>query len=136
MITAVDTSVLLDLLIEQAPHGKASLDALRKAGGQGRLIICETVVAEIWPSLRSPETVAEFLEALNLDFVPSTLEVAQRAGNTYTQYLANKGMAKRVLPDFLVAAHALMFADSLLARDRGYYRTYFSDLHLVEPQTP
>jgi len=60
--------------------------------------------------------------------------VAQRAGQIYTQYLANKGKARRVLPDFLVAAHAQEFADALLARDRGYYRTYFADLRLIDPQ--
>ena len=100
---------------------------------RGRLIVSETVVAEIRPSLASREEVEAFLMDLNLEFVSSSLESGLLAGTTYQKYLENKGQAKRVLPDFLVAAHASCFADCLLARDRGYYREYFSDLVLIEP---
>jgi predicted nucleic acid-binding protein len=133
MTTAVDTSVLLDILVDDARFGSASAAALRAARKNGRLVVCETVVAELRPALTSDGELEEFLDDMSLEFVPSDRAVAIRAGKTYLEYLGNKGTAKRVLPDFLVAAHAVRFADSLLARDRGYYRQYFKDLQVSSP---
>lgn len=48
-------------------------------------------------------------------------------------YLQRGGKRGRVVPDFLIADHAQLHADGLLARDRGYYPDYFSNLNLLAP---
>jgi hypothetical protein len=89
-------------------------------------------MAEITPALESSDLVV-FLLDWGIQFIPTSQAAAILAGEMYRAYLNRKGNAKRVLPDFLIGAHALHHSGRLLARDRGYYRDYFSDLVLVEP---
>ncbi|MGA2765058.1 MAG: PIN domain-containing protein [Spirochaetia bacterium] len=134
MITAVDSSVILDVLTSDSAHAGASLGALRKSSLEGRLIIGECVVAEILPAFEDPELFESFLQDWGLEFVPSTLRSATTAGRMLRQMLVpKKGRKGRILADFLIGAHALEMADRLLARDRGYLRDYFADLVLWDP---
>jgi len=133
MTTAIDTSVLLDILLDDPTFARLSEQSIIQARKLGRLIVCETVIAELRPALTSDEELSRFLDDLGLEFLASTRETGFLAGSIYQNYLKNKGQAKRVLPDFLVAAHAQLFADVLLARDRGYYREYFHNLKVVSP---
>lgn len=52
----------------------------------------------------------------------------------YADYLKNRGNVRRVVPDFLIGAHAATAGFSLLARDRGYYRSYFRDMDVIVAQ--
>lgn len=133
MMTAVDTPVLLDILLADPRFCQSSEEKLRKARQQGRVIVCETVIAEISPVFTSRMDLKSFLEETGIEFEPSIFETALLAGEMFKNYLMNKVTAKRVLPDFLVASHAVTSSASLLARDRGYYREYFKDLKLIDP---
>jgi len=134
MITAVDSSVILDVLTGGADHAAASLAALRTASREGRLIVSESVVAEIRPAFEDGARFEEFLGDWGLEFVPSTLRSAAVAGEMLRQMLVRKKRREgRILPDFLIGSHALEHADRLLARDRGFLRDYFADLVLWDP---
>lgn len=132
MVTAVDTSVLLDVLLNDPRHAQASLTALRRAAAEGSLVLSETALAEIVPVLK-PGDLPQFLADWKLTFLPSTLAVAVLAGEMFRTYLDRGGKRGRVVPDFLIAAHAQQLADRLLARDRGYCRDYFTQLTLWDP---
>ena len=132
MVTAVDSSVLLDVLLNDPQHAPASMKALRQAAGEGSLILCDIVLAEVAPTL-APADMTQFLSDWNLTFVPSSLPSATLAGEMFRTYLQRGGNRGRVVPDFLVAAHAQTLAERLLARDRGYYRDYFTQLKLWDP---
>ena len=133
MSTLVDTSVLLDILVDDKRFAESSELLLRKCRNKGRLVICEVVLAEIRPALESEAELSSFCEDIGLEFEACPLEAASLAGAMYARYLANKGTAKRVLPDFLVGAQAQVGGQILLARDRGYYREYFKDIELLDP---
>jgi predicted nucleic acid-binding protein len=78
MRTALDTSVMLDILGNDPVHAGPSEAALRKAARDGALVVCETVVAELGPVL-GPDGVLQFLDEARILFVPTSLEAANHA---------------------------------------------------------
>ncbi|MBA3393303.1 MAG: type II toxin-antitoxin system VapC family toxin [Deltaproteobacteria bacterium] len=132
MRTALDSSVLLDVIVDDPKFASGSERALRTASVEGGLVIGECVLAEIRPALSEAE-LEELLADWNIDFVASSKASSLVAGAMFERYLRRRRRAERVLPDFLIGAHALHNADRLLARDRGYYRDYFKGLVLLEP---
>jgi predicted nucleic acid-binding protein len=133
VISALDTSVILDVLAGDSRFADSSMQAIREVRSQGRLIACECVLAEVFPALRDEREVVEFMLDWQIHFVPLSQESALLAGKHFSAYLKRGGTQKRVLPDFLIGAHAKLHADRLVARDRGYLRDYFADLELIDP---
>lgn len=134
MRTAVDTSVLLDVVVDDPHFAERSEAALRQASRKGPLVIGGCVLAEIRPAF-APGDIDDFLADWQIEFIASTRESALEAGEMFERYLERRHApgSGRVVADFLVGAHAVAAADQLLARDRGYYRDYFEKLRLVEP---
>ena len=135
MITAVDTTVILDVVVNDSRFESASEEALRQAATEGKLVVCDCVVAEVFPAIGDINRFAQFFEDWQFEYSPISYESALLAGRYFSAYLGRGGDAKRVLPDFLIGAHASYAADRLLARDRGYLRDYFTSLSLWNPSS-
>lgn len=132
MITAVDTSVLIDVLFADPRHGQQSLARLRKSFNEGSLVICGIVYAELAPRFPSKRELDQTLSDHGIALVSMGAEAAYLAGRQWLLYRQAGGPHDRALPDFLIGAHALLTADRLLTRDGGFYREYFADLALLE----
>jgi len=63
MITAVDTNVVLDVLIPGQPCGESSKKLLDHHLANGKLIICEVVYAELASSFTSEKELKQFQDA-------------------------------------------------------------------------
>jgi predicted nucleic acid-binding protein len=133
VITAVDTNVLIDVLRPDPVFGPASATALREAIQRGGLIACEVVWAEVGARFATPAATHDALARLNVGFSALEETEALDAGTVWAEYRRRGGTRQRMVADFLVGAHARGKADRLLTRDRGFFRSYFADLDIVDP---
>ena len=133
MITAVDTSVLLDVLAGDAEFGKRSANALRRCIAEGSLIAGDVVWAETGAWFPDATAAEDALERLRVEYSPLAAATALQAGRAWQEYRAAGGTRERVTADFLIGTHAATQADRLLTRDRGFYRSHFGGLTIVDP---
>ena len=133
MITFVDTNILLDVFLPDPVHGESSSAALEKAFHEGSLIVNEIVYAELAPQFDSRKLLNDVLGKLGIQMVVADTEIAFSAGETWKTYRKTGGKRDRIIADFLIGAHALLKADRLLTRDRGFYKDYFKRLVILNP---
>ena len=155
MITAVDTNILLDVLVPGAPQVDFSEHALTEALQAGAVVIYEVVYAELSAHFLQQEELDRFLTDSRIVLKVSSVEALYRAGTAWRLYRSRRPESlvctscgestdvaceacgapiqprQHVVADFLIGAQALVEADRLLTRDRGYYRTYFPELRLT-----
>jgi predicted nucleic acid-binding protein len=136
VITAVDTNVLLDVFGADPKFAPGSSDALRDCLREGALVASDVVWAEAATVFGDAGRFRGAMNKLHAAFSPMTEEAATRAAQAWRRYRAGGGRRERIAADFLIGAHALVTADRLLTRDRGFYRQYFSGLRVVDPTIP
>jgi predicted nucleic acid-binding protein len=133
MITAVDTNVLLDILAGETEHVATSARALLEARRYGALVATDVVWAEVAAWFADPEDQQAAMEELGVTYDPPSERTAALGGHIWHSYRLEGGSRLRLVPDFLIGAHALVQADRLLSRDRGFFRRYFSSLIVIDP---
>jgi predicted nucleic acid-binding protein len=131
MITAVDTNVLLDVFLPDKRFAKSSANLLKQAYDEGALVICDIVYAELAPQFGDRRNLDRALTTINVSCSSLDPGTAFLAGQRWSEYIRAGGKRERIITDFLIGAHALTKADRFLSRDRGFYKSYFSDLQIL-----
>lgn len=133
MITAVDTNILLDILVPNEQFYEDSGDALEDAAGEGSIVISDVAYAELCIHFENQRDCDAFLESNEIRVQGLTREAHFLASRAWRTYRQQGGKRTRILADFLIGAHAQKQATRLLSRDRGFYRKLFPSLDLVDP---
>ena len=148
MTTAVDTNVLIDILLDDPEHVEASRQALLAAVQAGPAVVCPIVYAELAAHFEHAQDVGAFLRDAGVtvsQFHVDSLGAAAEAWKAYRKKRKDPfaeacphcgrqtstrcthchrllPSRRRIISDFLIGAHALIQTDCLLTRDRGYYK--------------
>jgi predicted nucleic acid-binding protein len=154
MITAIDTNILLDILIPDEAHSLSSKRLLDRCLEKGQLVICEVVYAELSSQFPSEIELRDFLLDTGIRLIHSSREVLYLAGERWRAYKGKRerkiqcpscgekisvvcpkchqivALRNRILGDFIIGAHAFLDAELLLTRDRGFYHTHFKGLRI------
>jgi len=131
-IIAVDTSALLSIFKGES-EGEAWLELLHTMAQTKSLIVSTIVLGEIRSFFPSDAACMKAIQSLDLRLSDLDKDSSLLAGKIFRDYRAKGGPRSMILQDFLVAAHAAIQADALATLDRGYLRTYFPKIRLLQP---
>jgi hypothetical protein len=155
MTFAVDTNILLDILLPDVKYKDSSLLLLTNHMKAGRIIISDIVYSELASQFPKEKLLTEFLNDANISLVSLTSEALWISANAWKKYSRTRDKSlqcnccgkkeiircaechsiitskQHILSDFIIAGHALIESGTLLTRDRGFYRTYFPELKIV-----
>ena len=135
--------MLIDLLGDGA-RADAAEDSLRQALARGPVVVCDVVVSEVVSGLASfgkgGAALLGALEEAGIAYNAVASRAAVRAGEMQRRYKERRRSAglpavgERMVPDFLIGAHALLQCTALITRDAGFFRDYFKGLKVIVPK--
>ena len=130
---AIDTNVLSDLLAGILAAAHRILNARRTL----RLRLCPAVYAELHAAPGITETALDaMLEDARIIVTPMSEAMWKLSARRYLAYVERRrasggGQPRRILPDFIIGAHAALCAEALLTSDAKFFQTNFPELKLL-----
>lgn len=133
-MVALDSSVLIDVMIADPDFAASSELCIGEALATDHVVVCDAVVAEVQAMLDTTVDLMDVLSSLGIRFEATAEKAAVRAGHMNRRFRSRGGKRQRVVADFLIGAHALLQCDALITRDAGFFRDYFKGLKIIVPK--
>jgi len=160
---AVDTNILLDVLLKDEEFFERSSKSLALASEVEGVVVCEPVYAELMASARGLEDVKQkivgFLDALGATLLSSREDSLEAAGEAYFRYVeAREGAVHvecascgekivvkctscgevvkwrpHIASDFIIGGHAQTACGRIITRDKSFYNKHFPKLRVYTP---
>ncbi len=130
-----DSMIWLDIVLGNADWEPWSTAALTRSASIGKVVVNQTVFAEISGAFELLEDVDGLLRDRGVTREDIPWEAAFLAGRAFRAYRRRGGARTSTLSDFLIGAHALVRGYTLITRDARRYRTYFPALRVIAPDS-
>lgn len=135
MPTIPDSNIILDLINVVPRWSEWSGRWFQACGETDAMVINQIILAEAAARIEKFSDVAPMLSGIGLIYEGLPMEAAHLAGKTHYEYRKRGGSRERILPDFLIGAHAATKRYRILTRDQARYRSYFPDLEVISPDS-
>lgn len=135
MATLIDTNVLIDIAVRDPVWLKWSRGRVEAARRAGAVVINQVICAEFSLRYEAMEDVERALPEDEFRREGLPFEAAFAASRAFGLYRRRGGSRDRVMPDFLIGAHAAVRGYAIVTRDLATYRNYFPGVDIISPDT-
>jgi predicted nucleic acid-binding protein len=133
MNTFFDTNVLIAIQDSTHKFHSWANDRFVESKVAGPIIITDIVYAEFCVGMASQENVDKFMSELGLELLRTGWSALFRASKAIRDYRAQGGGKTKLLPDFIIGAHAEVEGAPLVTTDKGSFYKRFSQLVIISP---
>ena len=129
----VDSSVVLDILTDDAVFASRAVAAMADLGSLHDLVIDDIVYAEVSVGFARIEELDEAIAGCGFMHMPIPREALFLAGKAFLAYRRRGGARSAPLPDFIIGAHAAVAGIPLLTRDPDRIASAYPKVKLIAP---
>ena len=129
----VDSSVILDIFLDDPKWGNWSEGILSGLSGRRDLFINSIIYAEVSIGFKRIEELERAVSGCGLKTISIPREALFLAGKAFYRYKSRKGKKVAPLPDFFIGAHAAVEELELVTRDVRRIKTYFPTVRIISP---
>lgn len=133
MACLVDSSVILDIALNDPVWADWSRQMLLEQHAEGALLINQIIYAEVMVAVDEASEAAGFLSDL-FERRDLPWDAALLAGQAHAGYRRRGGQREAILADFLIGAHAATESLALITRDPRRVTTAFPGVTVFSPR--